>query len=133
MPHIVAPRSAKQAFVSAFGAVPPLLAADAARRGANAPRGERAGWFLMAAVHALPGAYFADGFLRPRARTSPNLVGLHVATAVGLALGLRFAARHPAAWGSPPRRPSAGSPTPAGTPGSARALGGAGDRGDAPA
>jgi len=99
MPRVVVPRSAKQAFVSAFGAVPPLLAADAARRGAKAPRGERAGWFLMAAVHALPGAYFADGFLRPRARIGPNLVGLQVATAAGLALGLRFAARHPAAWG----------------------------------
>ena len=97
--RVVVPRSAKQIFISAFSSVPPVLAADAARQGARAPRGDRAGWFLMAAIHALPGAYFAAGFLRPRARMSPNLVGLQAATAVGLALSLRFAARHPVAWG----------------------------------
>ena len=99
MPRVVVPRSAKQAFVSAFSAVPPLLTADAVRRGVKGPRRDRTGWFLLAGIHALPGAYFADGFLRPRARISPNLAGLQTATAVGLALGLRFAKRHPVAWG----------------------------------
>lgn len=99
MPRVVVPRSAKQVFVSAFSSIPPLLAADAVRRGARARRGDRFGWFLMAGVHALPGAYFAGGFIRPRARMSPNLVDLQAATAGGLALGLKFAARHPAAWG----------------------------------
>lgn len=99
MPRVVVPRSAKQAFVSLFSALPPLLAADAVRRAVRARRGDRGGWLLMAGIHALPGAYFADGFLRPRARISPNLVGLQVATAVGLVLGLRFARRHPLAWG----------------------------------
>ena len=99
MPRIVVPRSAKQGFISAFGALPPLLAIDAARRGIRAPRGDRAGWALMTAIHALPGAYFANGFLRPKARMSADLVGLQVATAAGLALGLRFARRHPRAWG----------------------------------
>jgi peroxiredoxin len=99
MPRVVVPRSTKQVFISLFSALPPLLAADAVRRGAKARRGDRAGWFLVAGVHALPGAYFADGFLRPRARISPDLVGLQAATAVGLILGLRFARRHPVAWG----------------------------------
>jgi peroxiredoxin len=99
MPRVVVPRSAKQAFISLFSAVPPLLAAASVRRGVRAPRGDRAGWFLAAGIHALPGAYFADGFLRPRARTDPDLVGLQAATAVGLVLGLRFAGRHPLAWG----------------------------------
>lgn len=98
MPRVVVPRSAKQAFISAFSAVPPLLAIDAARRGVRAPSGDRAGWALMTGIHALPGAYFADGFLRPKARMRPNLVGLQVATAAGLALGLRFARRHTVAW-----------------------------------
>lgn len=133
MPRVVVPRSAKQAFVSAFGAVPPLLAADAARRGAKAPRGERAGWFLMAGVHALPGAYFADGFLRPRARMTESRrpsgcdgrgarAGAEVRRAASRCLGarrrggLRLARLHPLVL---PARP--------------RALGGAGGRGDASA
>ncbi len=98
MPRVVVPRSARQVFISAFSGVPPLLAIDAARRGVGASRGDRAGWAVVAGIHALPGAYFADGFLRPRARMSPNLVGLQVATAAGLALSLRFARRHPVAW-----------------------------------
>jgi peroxiredoxin len=99
MPRVVVPRSPKQLFVSAFSVVPSLLAADAVRRGVKAPHRDRSGWFLMAAIHILPGAYFADGFLRPRARISPNLVGLQAATTAGLLLGLRFARRHPLAWG----------------------------------
>ncbi|MGB2711231.1 MAG: redoxin domain-containing protein [Conexibacter sp.] len=99
MLRIVVPRSAKQVFISAFSAVSPLLAIDAVRRGIRSPRGDRAGWALMAGIHVLPGTYFADGFLRPRARMSPDLVGLQAATGVGLALGLRFARRHPVAWG----------------------------------
>jgi len=99
MPRVVLPRTAKQAFISLFASVPPLLAADAARRAIRARRGERAGWALTAGVHALPGAYFATGFLRPRARTSPNLLGLQLATAIGVAAGGRFARRHPLAWG----------------------------------
>jgi peroxiredoxin len=92
MPRVVVPRTAKQAFISLFSSVPPLLAVDAVRRAIRARRGDRVGWVLAAAVHALPGAYFANGFLRPAARTSPNLVGLQVGTGVGVALGLRFAA-----------------------------------------
>ena len=99
MPRIVVPRSAKQGFISAFAALPPLLAVDAARRGIRGPRRDRAGWALMTAIHTLPGAYFANGFLRPKARMSADLVGLQAATAAGLALGLRFARRHPRAWG----------------------------------
>jgi peroxiredoxin len=99
VPRIVVPRSAKQAFVSAFSVVPSLLAVDAARRMARAHRADRAGWALITGIHALPSAYFANGFLRPVARTNPNLAGLQAATAVGLALGLRFAGRHPLAWG----------------------------------
>jgi len=88
MPRIVPPRAAKQSFVSLFSTVPPLLAADAARRALRAPRGERTGWALAAAVHALPGIYFANGFLRPKARTNPDLVGLQLLTAAGaLAVG----------------------------------------------
>lgn len=97
MPRIVLPRTAKQAFISLFSSVPPLLAGDAARRAIHAPRGERAGWALIAGVHALPGVYFANGFLRPAARTSPNLVGLQLATAVGVIAAWRFSRRHPAA------------------------------------
>jgi peroxiredoxin len=55
------------------------------------------GWALAAGVHALPGAYFANGFLRPTARTSPDLVGLQAATAIGAAATWRFARRHPVA------------------------------------
>jgi len=99
MPRVVVPRSAKQAFVSLFSTLPALLAAGAIRRGIGAGRGDRAGWFLVAAIHALPGAYFADGFLRPRARIGPDLVGLQAAIAAGLVIGLRFARRHPLAWG----------------------------------
>jgi peroxiredoxin len=99
VPRVVVPRTAKQAFISLFSSIPPLLAVDALRRAIRARRGDRAGWALMAAVHALPGAYFANGFLRPAARTSPNLIGLQVATGVGVALGLRFARRHPIGWG----------------------------------
>lgn len=98
MPRVVVPRTAKQAFVSLFSSVPPLLALDAVRRAIRARRGDRAGWALAAAVHTLPGAYFASGFLRPTARTSPNLVGLQVGTGVGVVLGLRFARRHPIGW-----------------------------------
>lgn len=98
MLRIVVPRTAKQAFISLFSSVPPLLAFDALRRATRARRGDRMGWLLAAAVHALPGAYFASGFLRPAARTSPNLAGLQVATGVGVALGLPFARRHPIAW-----------------------------------
>jgi peroxiredoxin len=97
MPRIVLPRSAKQAFVSLFSFVPALLAADAARRAVRARRGDRAVWVLAAGVHALPGAYFVSGFLRPAARTSPGLVGLRAATAVGVAAILRFGRRHPVA------------------------------------
>jgi peroxiredoxin len=97
MTRVVLPRTAKQAFVSLFSSIPPLLAADAARRAIRAPRGERAGWALIAGVHALPGAYFANGFLRPAARTSPDLVGLPLATAIGTAATWRFARRHPLA------------------------------------
>lgn len=59
MPRIVVPRSAKRVFVSLFSAVPPLLAVDAARRMVRAHRADRAGWALMAGIHALPGAYIA--------------------------------------------------------------------------
>lgn len=97
MPRVVLPRTAKQAFVSLFSSVPPLLAADAARRAIRAPRGERAGWALIAAVHALPGAYFANGFLRPVARSSPNLLNLQAASAIGVLANWRFARRHPLA------------------------------------
>lgn len=97
MPRIVLPRTAKQAFISLFSSIPPLLAMDAARRAIRAPRGDRASWALIAAVHALPGAYFANGFLRPAARTTPNLVGLQTATAIGVAATWRFARRHPVA------------------------------------
>lgn len=99
MSRVVLPHTAKQAFISLFSSVPPLLAIDAARRAIHAPRGERVGWVLIAGVHALPGAYFANGFLRPSARTSPSLVGLQATTAVGVALGLRFGRRHPIGWG----------------------------------
>ncbi len=98
MPRVVPPRTARQAFVSLFASVPPLLALDALRRAARGPRGDRAGWALIATVHALPGAYFARGFLRPAARTSPDLVGLRAASAVGVGLGLRFGRRHPIGW-----------------------------------
>jgi|GEM_PF-366020 len=98
MPRIVIPRTAKQAFVSLFSSLPPLLALGAVRRAIRAPRGERAGWVLAAAVHALPGAYFANGFLRPVARNSPNLIGLQAATAVGIVANRRFGRRHPFAW-----------------------------------
>jgi peroxiredoxin len=97
MLRIVLPRTAKQAFISLFSSVPPLLAADAARRAVRAPRGDRAVWVLAAGVHALPGAYFANGFLRPAARTSPNLVSLQAATAIGVVATWRFARRHPVA------------------------------------
>lgn len=97
MPRVVLPRSAKQTFVSLFSSVPSLLAIDAARRAVRAPRGDRAGWAALAGVHALPGAYFANGFLRPAARTSPNLVGLQIATVIGVAASWRFARRHPVA------------------------------------
>jgi peroxiredoxin len=97
MPRVVAPRTAKQLFVSLFASIPPLLAADAARRAIRG-RGDRAGWALMAAVHAIPGAYFANGFLRPAARTSPNLVGLQAVTGAGILLGMGFARRHPIGW-----------------------------------
>lgn len=98
MPRVVVPRTAKQAFISLFSSVPPLLALDAVRRAIRARRGDRKGWVLAAAVHALPGAYFVNGFLRPAARTSPNLVGLQVGSGVGVALGLPFARRHPIGW-----------------------------------
>lgn len=52
---------------------------------------------MAGGVHALPGAYFANGFLRPAARTSPNLVGLQVATAIGVGATWRFSRRHPVA------------------------------------
>jgi len=97
MPRIVPPRSAKQSFVSLFSTVPPLLAVDAARRALRAPRGERAGWALIAAVHALPGIYFANGFLRPKARNSPDLAGLQLLTAAGALAAWRFSRRHRAA------------------------------------
>lgn len=97
MPRIVPPRAAKQTFVSLFSSIPPLLAADAARRALRAPRGERLGWALIAAVHALPGLYFANGFLRPAARTSPNLAGLQLASAAGVAAAWRFSRRRRAA------------------------------------
>jgi peroxiredoxin len=97
MPPIVLPHTAKQAFISLFSSIPPLLAADAFRRAVRAPRGDRAGWALIAGVHALPGAYFASGFLRPAARTSPDLIGLQAATAIGVVATRRFARRHPAA------------------------------------
>ena len=97
MPRIVPPRAAKQSFVSLFSTVPPLLAADAARRALRAPRGERTGWALAAAVHALPGIYFANGFLRPKARTNPDLVGLQLLTAAGALAAWRFSRRHRAA------------------------------------
>jgi hypothetical protein len=95
MPRVVLPRTAKQTFVSLFSSAPPLLAADAVRRSIRARRGERVGWALITGVHALPGAYFANGFLRPAARNSPNLVGLQVATAIGVLASWRFARRHP--------------------------------------
>jgi peroxiredoxin len=98
MPRIVPPRTGRQLFISSFASIPPLLAADAARRAVRGPRRDRAGWALAAGVHALPAAYFAGGFLHPVARTSPDLVGLRVAGAVGAALGLRFARRHPVGW-----------------------------------
>jgi peroxiredoxin len=98
MPRVVVPRTAKQAFISLFSSIPPLLAVDAVRRAIRARRGDRAGWALAAAVHTLPGVYFASGFLRPATRTSPNLVGLQVGTGIGVALGLRFARRHPIGW-----------------------------------
>lgn len=94
MPRVVVPHTAKQAFVSLFSTVPPLLAVDAARRALRAPHGERAGWATIAALHALPGVYFANGFLRPKARTSPNLISLNVATAIGAAAAWRFSHRH---------------------------------------
>lgn len=97
MQRVVLPRTAKQAFVSLFASVPPLLAVDAARRAIRAPRGKRAGWALAAGVHALPGALFATAFLRPVARTGPNPIGLQVATAIGVAANRRFARRHPVA------------------------------------
>jgi peroxiredoxin len=97
MPRILLPRTAKQAFVSLFSVVPTLLAADAARRAVRARRGERAAWALAAGTHAIPGVYFASGFLRPAARTSPNLVGLQVATAIGTVLTWSFARRRPVA------------------------------------
>jgi peroxiredoxin len=97
MPRILLPRTAKQAFISLFSSIPPLLAADAARRAIRAPRGDRMGWGLIAGVHALPGAYFANGFLRPAARTSPNLAGWQAATAIGAAATWRFSRRHPVA------------------------------------
>jgi len=94
---IVSPHTAKQAFISSFASVPPLLAADAARRAIRAPREERAGWALTAAVHAVPSAFFAKAFLRPAARTSPNLVGLQLATAAGAIAAWRHSRRHPVA------------------------------------
>ena len=97
MPRIVLPRSAKQAFISLFSFVPALLAADAARRALRARRGDRAVWVIAAGVHAIPAAYFASGFLRPAARTSPELIGLRAATGVGVAAILRFGRRHPVA------------------------------------
>jgi peroxiredoxin len=98
MPRVVIPRTAKQAFVSLFSSLPPLIAVGAARRAARAPRGERRGWALVAGVHALPGAYFASGFLLPKARTSPNLVGWQALGAAGVLASLRFGRRHPLAW-----------------------------------
>lgn len=97
MPRVVLPRTAKQAFVSLFSSLPPLLAVDAARRAIRARRDERAGWALVAAVHALPGAYFAKGFARPAARNNPNLPVLQAASAVGVLANWRFARRHPLA------------------------------------
>lgn len=98
MPRPVLPRTAKQAFISLFSSVvPPLLALDALRRALRGPRGERSGWALLAAIHALPGAYFARGFLRPAARTSPNLPGPQAATSLGVLAAARFARRHPLA------------------------------------
>lgn len=98
MPSVVIPRTAKQAFVSLFSSLPPLLAADALRRARRAPRGERRGWALIAGVHALPGPYFAAGFLLPRARTDPNLIGWQAAGAAGVLASLRFGRRHRLAW-----------------------------------
>jgi hypothetical protein len=97
MPRVVLPRTAKQTFVSLFSSVPPLLAVDAARRAIRAPRGDRAGRALIAGVHALPGVYFANGFLRPAARTGPNLVSLQIATAIGVVATSRLSRRHPVA------------------------------------
>jgi peroxiredoxin len=97
MPRIVLPRAGKQAFISLFFLIPSVLAADAARRAIRAPRRDRVRWALVAGVHALPGAYFANGFLRPAARTSPNLAGLQAATAIGAAATWRSARRHPVA------------------------------------
>lgn len=54
MPRVALPRTAKQTFVSLFSSVPPLLAVDAVRRAMRAARGDRAGWALIAGVHALP-------------------------------------------------------------------------------
>ncbi len=98
MPRVVVPRTAKQAFVSLFSSVPPLLAVDAVRRAtARAVGTERVG-------PGGGGTRPARRLLRqripaPAARTSPNLVGLQVGTGVGVALGLRFARRHPIGWG----------------------------------
>jgi len=97
MPQIVLPRTAKQAFISLFASVPPVLALDAARRAIHAPRRDRAGWALVAGVHALPAAFFATAFLRPAARTSPNLISLQAATAIGALAAWRFSPRHRAA------------------------------------
>jgi peroxiredoxin len=97
MPRVVLPRSAKQAFVSLFSVVPGLLAVDAARRAVRAPRGDRAAWALAAGVHSLPAVYFGRVLLRPVARTSPDLVPLQAASALGVAASLRFARRHPVA------------------------------------
>lgn len=97
MSRIVLPRTAKQAFISLFSSIPALLAADAARRALRARRGARAVWVLAAGVHSIPGIYFASGFLRPAARTSPELIGLRAATGVGVVAILRFGRRHPVA------------------------------------
>ena len=97
MPRIVAPRGAKQTFVSLFATIPGALALDAARRALRSRDGERSAWLSAAATHAMPAAFFARGFLRPVARTSPNVPALQAATAVGAALTVRHARRHPAA------------------------------------
>ena len=98
MPRLVIPRTAKQAFVTLFATVPSLLGLHAAWRAARAPRSERAGWALLAWVHAVPAALFGGVFLRPKARTTPDLIGAQALGAAGVLASLRFARRHPLAW-----------------------------------
>jgi len=54
---------AKQAFVLLF----PAARGGSARRAIHTPYGDLADWVLIAGVHVLPGAYFANGFPRPAA------------------------------------------------------------------